>query len=370
MSKRIPLIAAALLLVAVSASAQDTVIARARAANSAGQRPQALAMLETHLSSAPRDVDARLVYGLMLSWDGRYDEARTEFQRVLTQTPDYTDAKIGLMNVEWWSGRTPQASDLANQLLAREPGNEQARLMRQRLDARTRPWNVSTWYSHDSFNDGADPWHEFEVSIGRQMPRGSVIFRGTNAERFGYRDQLIEVEAYPRLRAGTYAFVSVGAATQGDLFPEYRAAFDLYQNVGHGLEVSGGYRRLQFSEPVSIYVGSATKYIRQWALMERVYFVPGDESNSWSFHTESRRYFGGAGTSYISGTYSHGFNREEPRGVGDSIRLRSNTIRGQASVDVSGWARLMMTVSTARQERALRPALWQTTVSFGTAYRF
>ena len=97
MSKRTPFIAAALVLVAVSAAAQDSVIARARAANTSGQRPEALAMLETHLSSAPRDVDARLVYGLMLSWDGRYDEARTEFQRVLTQTPEYTDAKIALM---------------------------------------------------------------------------------------------------------------------------------------------------------------------------------------------------------------------------------------------------------------------------------
>ena len=364
------LIAAALIFIAGSASAQENVIASARAANSSGQRPQALAMLQSHLSSTPRDVDARLVYGLMLSWDGRYDEARAEFQQVLLQTPDYRDARVALMNVEWWSGRTSEASDLATQILTRDPGDPQARLMRQRVDARTRPWQVTTWYSLDSFDDGGDPWHEFELSVGRETSRGSFLVRGTNAARFGYTDQLVEVEAYPSLRAGTYAFVSVGAATRRDLFPEYRAAFDLYQSIGRGFEVSGGYRRLQFSTPVSIYVATGTKYVGQWALMERVYFVPGDESDSWSFHTESRRYLGGSGTSYLAATYSHGFNREEPRGVGDSIRLRSNTVRGQLNLDVSARTRVMFTVSTSRQERALSTPLWQTTVSAGSAYKF
>lgn len=364
------LIVAAVIFSAGSASAQDDVIATARSHYSSGRHSQALAMLEGHLSSAPRDVDARLVYGLMLSWDGRYDEARVELQRVLVQTPEYRDAKVALMNVEWWSGRAAEASDLAAQILAHDPGDPQARLMRQRLDARTRPWNVTTGYSLDTFDDGGDPWHEFATAIKRETPRGSVIFRATNAARFGYRDQLVEVEAYPTLRAGTYAFLSVGAATRRDLFPQYRAAFDLYHSVGSGIEVSGGYRRLHFSEPVSIYVATATKYLGQWALTERVFFVPGDSSNSWSFHTESRRYLGSAGTSYLGATYSHGFNREEPRGLGDSIRLRSNTVRGQATLDVAPWSRLMFEVSTSRQERALRSPLWQTTVSASTAYRF
>ena len=94
----IRLIFIAVILVARTASAQNDVIAIARATHSSGQRPQALALLQGHLTSAPRDVDARLVYGLMLSWDGRYDEARAELERVLTQTPEYQDAQVALMN--------------------------------------------------------------------------------------------------------------------------------------------------------------------------------------------------------------------------------------------------------------------------------
>ena len=363
------LIAAVTLLAGQTAFAQDELIARARAASSSGRSAEAFAMLEGRLAEAPRDVDARLTYGLLLSWESRYDEARDQLQRVLAQAPDYEDARVALMNVEWWSGRRNAARDLAMQILAKAPGNPQARLMRQRLDASTRPWKVTTWYAIDAFNEG-DPWHEFAASLGRETPVGTVLVRGTEARRFGYDDQLIEVEAYPTLRAGTYASIGVGAGTSRDLFPSYRMAFDLHQSLGHGLEVSGGYRRLEFADPVSIYVATATQYVGQWSLIGRVFYVPSAPSDSWSFHAESRRYLGGDGTSFVGLSVSQGFSREEPRSLGDAISLRSNTIKGLGEIDLSPRTRLLITGSTSRQERALRTSLWQTTVSIGAAYRF
>ncbi len=83
------------------ASAQDDVISRARAASAEGRRAEALMLLEDHLADSPQDVDARLTYGLMLSWDGKFAQARTQLQRVLATSPDYGDAKVALMNVEY-----------------------------------------------------------------------------------------------------------------------------------------------------------------------------------------------------------------------------------------------------------------------------
>jgi YaiO family outer membrane protein len=351
------------------AFAQDGAIARARAASADGRRPEALAILEAHLSDSPRDVDARLTYGLMLSWEGRYDEARAELQRVLAQSPNYVDARVALMNVEWWSGRIHAASDLVAQILSRDAGHPEARLMRQRLEAASRPWKVTTWYAVDTFNQGNN-WQEFATSVGRETPFGSVIVRGTSARRFGYTDELIEVEAYPSIRAGTYAYVGVGAAVNRDLYPVHRVSFDLYQSIGHGIEISGGYRRLTFSGPVSIYVGTATKYLGTWAITGKVFFVPSEPSDSWSFHSEGRRYFGSAGKSFIGMGFSHGFNRDEPRGLGDTILLQSNTIKGQIDTYVTANSRLLIGASTSRQERPLRIPLWQTSVSAGAAYGF
>jgi YaiO family outer membrane protein len=360
----------AFVLVTGSAFAQDDVIAQARAMSTDGRRADGLALLESHLKDSPGDIDARLTYGLMLSWDGKYDQARTELRRVLSVAPDYGDARVALMNVEWWSGHNAEARDLSTQILAREPGHPQAKLVRQRLDARSRPWTAQSWYAVDTFNDGTDPWHEAGVSIGRETPLGSVIVRGTNASRFGYTDQLVEVEAYPTFRAGTYAYVGLGGGTKKDLYPTYRAAFDLYQSLGRGLEVSGGYRRLVFAEPVSIYAATLTQYVGQWSVTGKTYFVPSAVGDSWSFHGESRRYVGSTGRSFVGLTISQGFSREEPRGIGDVIALQSNTFRGQADLELTNRMRLLISSSSSRQQRAARSTLWQTTVTAGAAYRF
>jgi YaiO family outer membrane protein len=358
-------------LSSVAAAAQDDVIARARAAATSGDRPAGLALLETHLAANPRDVDARLVYGLILSWEGRYDEARTALSAVLAQAPDYMDARVALMNVEWWSGRLTEARELVNAVLSRDAGNTQARYVQQRLDARTRPWSLGIGFTRDTFNDERDPWQEFGLSFGRETPVGSVIVRGTQADRFGLSDQQLEVEFYPKFRAGTYAFIGVGVSGDEVLYPEHRLSFDLYQALGNGFEVSGGYRRLQFGEATDIYLATLTKYAGNWMLTGKAFLVPDQRlGDSWSYHAVVRRYFGAAGTSFIGGGYSHGFSREEPRGAGDLIRVDGDTVRGQAEIDVTDTFRVTVAGSTSRQERALLDPLWQTTFGAGLTIRF
>jgi len=358
-------------VVAASAAAQDSVITRARAAASDGRRADGIAMLEAHLTTSPRDVDARLVYGLILSWDGRYDEARTALEAVLAQAPGYMDARVALMNVEWWSGNVAEARVLVRSILTRDAGNTQARLVLQRLDAKTRPWSVGVGYTRDTFDDDREPWQETSVSMDRQTPVGSIIVRGSHANRFGLEDQQIDVDLYPTFRAGTYAFIGIGFGADQILYPERRFSFDLYQSLGGGFEVSGGFRRLEFSETTDIYVATLTKYIGNWMHTAKVFTVPDpDVGNSWSYHGTSRRYFGAAGTSFIGAGYSHGFSREEPRGSGDLIRVNANTVRGQAEVDLSDLFRVWISGSSSRQERAGRTPLWQHTAGAGLTLRF
>lgn len=328
-------------------------------------------MLETQLAASPRDADARLVYGLILSWAGRYDEARQALQDVLAQAPGYLDARIALMNVEWWSGRLTEAREQVRAVLTRDAGNTQARLVKQRLDARTRPWSVGAAYTRDIFDDQREPWQEASLTLGRQTPVGSLLVRGNQADRFGLQDQQLEVEFYPTFRAGTYAFVGVGVSRDRILYPERRVSVDLYQSLGRGLELSAGYRQLDFSQTTKIYLATLTKYTGSWMLTSKAYVVPDRiTGDSWSFHGQLRRYFGAAGTSFAGAGYSHGFSREEPRGSGDLIRVNADTIRGQIEVDVAERLRFSASGSTSRQERALRTPLWQTTLGGGMTILF
>lgn len=351
--------------------AQDDVIAKARAAASAGRRSEALDLLRRHLDAVPRDVDARLVYGLVLSWDGKYDEARLALREVLAQAPDYVDARVALMNVEWWSGHFDQARELLRTVLSRDPGNTQARLVRQRLDARTRPWSIRVDFTGDRFSDRRDPWLETSIALGRETPAGPLSIRGSHAERFGLADRQVDVEFYPTFRAGTYAFVGVGFGADDLLYPERRFSFELYQSLGKGVEVSGGVRRLEFADTATLFQGTLTKYAGNWMLTAKASVVPDERiGDSWSYHGLLRRYFGAEGTSFIGAGYTHGFSREEPRGTGDLIQLDADTIRGQADIDLTGRVRLSLNASTTRQERAILEPLWQSTLAAGISVRF
>jgi YaiO family outer membrane protein len=357
---------------ALPAAAQSgDVLTSARSAIADGRRPDALATLSAHLTGSPRDVDARFLYGAILSWEGRYDEARRELQHVLTQTPDYGDARVALMNVEWWSGRTEEARDAADAILAQDPGNVQARALRDRLDAATRPWSAGVSYSYDRFNGGRLPWNEYAVSLSRMTPRGSLIVRASEARRFGLDDRLVEAEFYPRLRTGTYAFVGVGGAPGSTLYPSHRLAFDLYQSVGGGVEVSGGMRRLAFATPTTIYVGTVSKYVGNWMLTGKVFHVPGAGAlDSTSIHAGVRRYIRGDGTSHIGVAVSRGSSREEIRNVSDLATLDAGSVRMDVDQQLARRMRVFATVGTSRQERQSGSPVWQTSITSGFTVAF
>lgn len=374
--------------------------AAARTAAIAGRRDEAVTMLEGHLKDAPRDADARLLLGVVLSWDGKYDDADRELRRVLEQSPTYNDARVALANVAWWTGnytvlhdlsatgrtqrpydvewilldaraldglgRPKEARQAVMDLLARQPGHVQARNLKNRLDTQLRPWTLTMGYGGDRFSDQRTPWNEYSTSLTRQTPVGSVIARVSQAERFGFSDRLFEVDFYPSIRPGTYGFVSYGRSQDDALFPNYRMAADLYQSLGRGYEASVGFRRLAFSATTDIYVGTLTKYKGNWMITGKVFSVPDFEGaeDSVSYHGVVRRYIRGDGESYLTAGYSRGSSREELSDSAELRQLDADTFRAGAEI-LFGRATVAVSGSTSRQQRARFGTLWQH--SFGAS---
>src|SRR5262249_42364942 len=141
--------------------------------------------------------------------------------------------------------------------------------------------------------------------------------RASHAARSGEEAQLFELDFYPRFRPGTYAYLNAGVGSRATLYPRSRVAFDLYQMLGRGFEVSGGARYMDFGTVTQIYVGTVSKYIGNWMLTGKAYHVPeerGQDSNS--YYGGFRRYFGGDGTSYAAsatGTASPAKKSAAPR---------------------------------------------------------
>lgn len=390
------------LVLAARAAAQPAsdVRAQARTAAIAGRRSEAVSMLETHLAAYPRDVDARLLLGVVLSWDGKYDEARTELRRVLDQSPTYNDARVALANVAWWTGSYEELRQLAETarvqrpydtewfmqearaldglgryrearavvlaLLARQPGHVQARALRTRLDARLRPWSLTVGYGGDRFSDDREPWGEYQASLNRQTTVGSLIGRVSRAERFGLSDSMVEVEFYPTIRPGTYGFASFGMSKDDTLYPNYRVAADLYQSLGRGMEASIGMRRLGFTSTTDIYVGTLTKYVGNWMLTGKAFAIPDfhGPQDSISYHAVVRRYIKGDGESFLGAGYSRGYSREEIGDAAELAQLNADTFRANAEIRFGRYVGAF-NASTSRQERAARSTLWQH--SFGAS---
>jgi YaiO family outer membrane protein len=402
MGRLIPVAILALLLTLGGAAAEAASVEHARKLAAAGQRREALEELERRLTESPTDSDARILYGTILSWEGRRDEARRELQRVLLVSPAHSDALVALGYVELWEGNFDEALALADRALPVSPARVDALLLRatalarqgRRSEAREvldriqqiDPTNetaaalrrslrgvvsnsMSVGYDYSRFDDERRDWNEASVAFGHRWPKVSMIATARRAERFATNDQQIEVEAYPSLRRGTYAYLAAALGDERTLYPRWRLGGDLYQSLGRGFEASLGYRHLEFSTGTDIYIGALTRYVGNWMLTGRIYNVPASEGPSMSYHALARRY-GGDGRSYVGARLSKGFSREEVRSLNDIEVLDSQGVAIETLIAGRAPVELTLRAGYSREERPFDRRIGQTTVSATVSYRY
>ncbi|HYW46354.1 MAG TPA: YaiO family outer membrane beta-barrel protein [Bryobacteraceae bacterium] len=385
---------------AVAAPAADAV-ATARGLATGGKRPEALELLEKRLAEEPADADARTLHGIILSWDGRYDEARRDLEAVLARHRDYGDALRALINVEMWSDHPERAEALARDALRRnpndtalllarakalralgqsrealatvrhlidvDPGSQEAASQERDLGDSLRHWTASFDHSSEWFSDGRAPWREEQVQLSRQTGLGSVIARFSQADRFSIVSQQVEIDAYPHIRPGTYAYLNVGYSADAALYSRYHFGAELYQSLGHGWEGSAGFRQMHFSSNVNIYTPSLTKYYGNWMFTGRMFLTPGSAGASRSAGFQVRRYYGD-GTDYWGLRYGHGSSPAETLGIYDPQILNSTSLTFEFQRAMSRRLSLQCRWGVSREDRVsasgLRHYLAETSIYY------
>ena len=201
---RLPLAAA---LIAFACFGAD-ILSEARRLSREGRDDDAVRLLENHLRESPGDSDARVLCGLILSWNRHYDEARSQFEEVLAKHPGYGDALQGLINVEIWSGhldradritaealsgkradtgvlmarvralralnRDREALGVVQEVLAIDPVNTAARDAERSLGEELSQVKVSVGHSYEWFHNSTGAWNQTDLSMTRATPIGSV----------------------------------------------------------------------------------------------------------------------------------------------------------------------------------------------------
>lgn len=281
---------------APAAVAQETV-SRARELATAGHRVEALTMLEAHLASNPADNDARTLYGIVLAWEGRYEEARAVLARAIEIDPRNEDARQALANVERWSRGPAQRAE------------------------------YFAGFQYDAYDD-ASAWLEAFVSAKVPTPRGPVVARASQGRRFSLEDGIVELEFYPRLGGRSYAWLSAGVATDGVLYPGTRLGAEIFGVVGGGIEVSAGARYLGFDDSVMVYSASAGISRGNWYLGGRGYRADGTSAGQLTI----RRYVGDEGHYF---GFRAGAGRDEIRSGSDLDSIERTEFVAEALAPIS-----------------------------------
>ena len=382
----------------------DDVLGRARALATNHMRPEAIAMLQEHLRQYPKDVDARLLYGLILSWEGRYHEAREQLQRVLATHPDYDDAMRALINLELWSEhpdrvdkltlialrnhpddpeylynrvralkalkREKEAIELVDRLLEIQPDHPRAAQMRRDLEDQAREWSVNVSQTHEWFTDPKiGGWDESQLSLGRRVPAGTLIFRFSRAQHYGILGDQAELEYYWHFRPGTYAYLGAGYSPDANLYPHYRLNADLYHNFPYRLEGSIGIRHMAFSTNLNVYTASLGRYQGNWLFTGRTYLSPDIHGLSHSVYFSARRYLNDKGT-YFGFRFGRGSSLFESARTIDLDLLSSTSGSVEMSRTIARRWNFTLHAGASSEDRLYRNSVMHYLLDSSLAYRF
>lgn len=333
----------------------DALFARARSLPKE-RREEARELLRKGLKRSPDYHDLRIHLARLHAWDGQYEAARESLAYVLERAPRNLEAREVLIDVENWADRPHEALRVCQEGLALDPKSAQlhyrkarilkglgdfegglsavnaallldanhqpARLLRDDLKELTQRWKVSLDYTYDTFDKTFDPWKAASLSLGHRFGWGSMIARVNRAERYGDTGGQFELDAYPRIVEGTYAYLNAGFSS-ASLYPEFRAGGELYHNFSRGIEASLGFRYMDFSgSSVTIYTGSLGKYYGDYLFTLRANVTPSSIGSSLS-GSFSVRYYLGDSDSYLSALVGSGVSPDQRQGYAEIVQLSS-----------------------------------------------
>lgn len=223
----------------------------------------------------------------------------------------------------------------------------------------------------DFRDDSTESWQFTYVQVSHKFENfGSVIFRVNRADRFGRDGYQYEVDAYPKLGKGLYAYINVGVSDDS-IFPDRRFGVQLYKSLGRGWEGSLGMRYLDFGESTVLYTGSIGRYWGNWYATLTPY-VKSDEPDGTSLSTALElRYYRSSGDDYwtFRGSYGNADDVDTLLETVDKLDKKSISIGRQMRLGRKGTF-LKGDLGWSKREYSARVERESVSVEVGLKHRF
>jgi YaiO family outer membrane protein len=275
----------------------DASLRRAMALASEGRREEARDTLKAVLTHFPDYTDVKNLLAKTYSWDGNYEEARRQFNRITSFDRSNKEVWEAAIRNEIYAGNKNIALGLANKALIYLPDDHGLAELRDEV---SNSWNesaevaelekttgesplddassVAVFSSADVFDVVFDPMYYSGLEFNLRTGFGRVVPRINYSNRFGVDGIQYEVDLYPRFSKSVYAYLNYGYS-QSEIYPEHRVGGDLYLNLPGGIETSLGARFLSFIDSdVTIITGSAGFYSGNYYFSLRPYLTPRDNN--------------------------------------------------------------------------------------------
>ena len=368
---KIPLVFVLLLSINLSIFSQqkefkgnpDTAFEVARELAFNGKRKQAQDSLLLILTKYPNYHDIRSFLASTYSWDGNYKQAKQEFKYILDRDPKIKTTWVAAINNELWSDAPYNALKMANEalkhftkdeeilllkakaeqnsenpenalktvesILKNNPESEKGKAYKANLNQVLRFNAIGISSSVDLYSEVFDPMQYHTFKYKRLTKYGSIIAKINFNRRFNDNGAQFEVDLYPRIAKGLYAYLNIGFSNSY-LYPDVRFGAELHKSLPHSFEMSLGIRTLKYSSTTNIYTGSIGWYTGNSYWSFRPYITPGDSGSSVSGTLNYRKYRSDA-DNYFSIAAGIGFSPEFNRFKFDGeeeeiIKLQSQKI--------------------------------------------
>jgi YaiO family outer membrane protein len=323
----------------------DTAFEKARELAFNNQRKQAQDSLIFILTKYPDYHDIRSFLASTYSWDGDYKKAKTEFSYILEKDPQRKTDWIAAINNELWADTPFSAIEMAdnalkyfpsdgeilylkasaqensndpsaalsilNLILDQNPGNQKAKDYKEKLTNTLSYNSIGIKSSADFYSETFDPMQYYSLNYGRKIKYGSIVAKMNFSRRFNDNGVQVEVDMYPKITKGLYAYVNLGFSNSY-LYPDVRYGAELYKSLPKSFEASLGFRALKYSATTNIYTGSVGWYTGNGYWSFRPYLTPGDSGTSKSGTLNYRKYRSDA-DNYFSVSVGMGFSPEIDR---------------------------------------------------------
>jgi YaiO family outer membrane protein len=351
----------------------DEAFVEARKLAFASKRPEAISLLKSILAKYPNYDEIRLFLASVYTWDERYKSAKSEYQLLIAKDNKNIDYWIPYIKNEIYDDEPSRAIELAKRALIILPGrvelvilkataeknNNELQKASQTIKAYLEEFpesmeakvfgaaikenlatnNVSISYSTDIYSEIYDAMHYYTLQYSKSTQRGSVVARYNLNNKFKTYGSQFEIDAYPSVAKGMYAYLNVGYSNSS-IFPSWRFGGQLYKSLPKSMEVSVGFRSLKFGRDfTNIYTGSVGKYFGNSFVYVVPYFIYSDEGWSKSSTFTYRKYRATA-DQYLSLSTGFGFSPEINRFGFDTTNEPIVSLKSQ-KIDISNNFKLL-----------------------------